>query len=174
MADQLSLERNKTVVLIMDYQNRQVGQFPETFQKELLARANAVLARARREGVPVIYIEAVRGERTPEREIHAAVAPRPGELVLTKTRAGPFSTTNLEKELKSKAIDTLALMGISSSGCVLSTVRWAFDTDYKLIVLSDCCVDPDEEVQRVLMQKIFPRQATVVTAAEFLLALGRR
>jgi nicotinamidase-related amidase len=55
---------------------------------------------------------------------------------------------------------------------VLSTVRWAADADYELIVLEDCCADADEEVHRVLMQKVFPRQAMVVQAQEFLQALA--
>lgn len=172
MAEQLSLERDKTAVLIMDYQNRQLSGFPEAFQNELLARANTVLARARHEGIPVIHVEVQRGERTPETEIHPAVTPPSGEVVLTKRRAGPFSTTDLDAVLKSKAINTLVLMGIATSGCVLTTVRWAADIDYRLIVLSDCCADRDEEVQRVLMEKLFPRQATVVTSQKFLQALG--
>ena len=172
MADQLSIERDKTAVLIMDYQNRQLSRFPEAFQNELLARANRVLAGARRQGIPVIHVEVQRGERTPETAINSAVTPPPGEVVLTKSRAGPFSTTDLDAVLKSKAIETLVLMGIATSGCVLSTVRWGADIDYKLIVLSDCCADQDEEVQRVLLEKLFPRQATVVTSQDFLQALG--
>jgi len=172
MAEQLSLNRNKTAVLIMDYQNRQLSFFPEDFQKELTARANKVLAKARHDGIFVIYVEVRRGERTPETEIHTSVTPQPGEPVLTKQRFGPFSTTNLDEILKKQGIDTLVLMGISTSGCVLSTVRWAADIDYRLIVLSDCCADRDDEVQRVLMEKVFPRQASVVTSQELLQALG--
>ena len=171
MAEQLSFNRNKMAVLIMDYQNRQLGFFPEEFQTKLLARANEVLARARHLGIPVIYVEVRRGERTPETEIHAAVTPQPGELVLTKRRFGPFSTTNLDEVLKEQGIETLVLMGISTSGVVLSTVRWAADIDYQSIVLSDCCADRDDEVQRVLMEKVLPRQASVVTRREFLQAL---
>jgi nicotinamidase-related amidase len=52
-------------------------------------------------------------------------------------------------------------------------VRWAADTDYKLIVLSDCCADRDDEVQRVLMEKIFPSQATVTTSREFVEAAAK-
>ena len=63
-------------------------------------------------------------------------------------------------------------MGIATSGCVLSTVRWAADIDYGLIVLSDCCADRDDDVHRVLMEKVFPRQANVVGSQEFLRALG--
>ena len=91
--------------------------------------------------------------------------------MLTKRRFGPFSTTNVDELLRKQGIDTLVLMGISTSGCVLSTVRWAADIDYRLIVLSDCCADRDDEVQRVLMEKVLPRQASVVTSREFLQSL---
>jgi len=64
-------------------------------------------------------------------------------------------------------------MGISTSGCVLSAVRWAADINYKLIVLADCCADPDGEVHRVLMEKLFPRQASVINSEEFLRAIVR-
>jgi len=172
MAEQLSIDRGKTAVLIMDYQNQQLSYFSEEFQKEILGKANEVLAKARFQSIPVIYIEVVRGERTPEREIHRAITPKSGETVLTKSHVGPFSTTDLDEVLKKQGIETLVLMGISTSGCVLSTVRCAADMDYKLIVLSDCCADRDDEVQRVLMEKLFPRQATVATSQQFLRALG--
>ena len=172
MAEQLTLSRSSTAVLIMDYQNRQLSSFSEKFQKEILARANTVLAKARQERIPVIYVEVQRGERMPETEIHSSITPQLGEPVLTKQRVGPFSTTNLNEVLNRQGIKTLVLMGISTGGCVLSTVRWAADIDYQLIVLSDCCADRDDEVQQVLMGKVFPRQASVVTSQEFLQALG--
>jgi nicotinamidase-related amidase len=57
------------------------------------------------------------------------------------------------------------LAGIATSGVVLSTVREAADKDYKITVLADCCADRDEEVHRVLLTKVFPRQAEVMDAA---------
>ena len=63
-------------------------------------------------------------------------------MVLTKQRVGPFTTTNLNEVLKKLGVDTLVLMGIATSGCVLTTVRCAADMDYKLIVVSDCCEIP--------------------------------
>ena len=172
MAEQLSINRGKIAVLIMDYQNRQLSSFSEEFRQEILRKANEILAKARYQSIPIIYVEVVRGERTSETEIHRAITPKSGEIVLTKSRVGPFSTTNLDELLKKQGIETLVLMGISTSGCVLSTVRCAADMDYKLVVLSDCCADRDDEVQRVLMEKLFPRQATVVTSQQFLRALG--
>src|SRR5438270_7421895 len=67
-----------------------------------------------------------------------------------------------EVVLRAQDISHLVLCGIATSGVVLSTLREAADKDYQLTVLADCCVDSDEEVQRVLLSKVFPRQAEVL------------
>jgi hypothetical protein len=46
--------------------------------------------------------------------------------------------------------------------------------DYSIVVISDACAEQDAEVNRVLMDKVFPRQATVVTTREFLNAIGAK
>jgi hypothetical protein len=38
-------------------------------------------------------------------------------------------------------------------------------------VLSDGCLDANPEVHRVLLEKVFPRQATVLTVADWIAAL---
>ena len=64
-------------------------------------------------------------------------------------------------------------MGHATSGVILSTVRLAADLDYHVIVVEDGCADRDPDVHTLLMEKVFPRQATVVSAAEMVAALGR-
>ncbi len=66
--------------------------------------------------------------------------------------------------LRAKNIDTLILMGHSTSGVILSTVRLAADLDYNLVVVEDGCADRDPEVHQLLMEKVFPRQGTVVSS----------
>ena len=56
----------------------------------------------------------------------------------------------------------MVLAGIATSGVVLSTLRQAADLDYELTVLRDGCPDADPEVHRVLLDKVFPRQATII------------
>jgi len=194
MADLRTIDRDHTAVLIMDYQQDIVASVAAR-QPQLLERAAAVLSGARLAGVPVIYVvvrfrlgypevsarnplfqglkEAGRlGEGTPGAEIHTQVAPQPTEVIVTKRRVGAFSTTDLESVLRARQVTCLVLLGIATSGVVLSTVRWAADADYTLVVLEDCCADGDEEVQRVLMHKVFPRQAAVVQSQAFLQALA--
>ena len=95
--------------------------------------------------------------------IPAAVAPAPGEIVVTKRRVSAFAGSDLDVVLRAGDVDTLVLTGIATSGVVLSTLRQAADLDYKLIVLADGCLDADAEVHRVLTEKVFPRQADVLS-----------
>ena len=73
--------------------------------------------------------------------------------------------------LRAKEIDTLVLFGIATSGVVLSTVLDASDADYRVIVLRDCCADQDADLHACLLDKLFPRRGTVVTAEDFLVTI---
>jgi nicotinamidase-related amidase len=75
--------------------------------------------------------------------------------------------------LRAGDVDTLVLTGIATSGVVLSTLRQAADLDYRLVVLSDACLDADAEVHRVLTEKVFPRQADVLTVDQWAEAAAR-
>jgi nicotinamidase-related amidase len=189
----LMLKDEKNALLIMDYQNDILANMGER-KAPLLDRATGVLQAAREAHLPIIHVvvrfraghpeasprnrgfSAIRQtgrllEGTPGAEIHERVAPLSGESVVTKRRVGAFSTTDLEVILRSQGITKLVLMGVATSGVVLSTVRWAADMDYELVVVEDCCADGDEEVHRVLTQKVFPRQASVISSQEALAAL---
>jgi len=102
------------------------------------------------------------GEDAEATQIVAALAPRPGEPVVVKRRYGAFAS-DLDVVLRGLDATDLVLAGVSTSGVVLSTVRHAADQDFGLTVLSDACADQDPEVHRVLLEKVFPRQADVVT-----------
>ena len=165
---EITLDLKKTAVISMGFQIRQLSFFPEEFQKQIMANTNKVLEKVRQNGIYVIHIEAVFKERKPENAIHPAMAPAAGETLLTKYRVGPFTTTNLDELLKQHQIDTLVLMGMKTSGVVLNTVRCASDMDYKVIVLGDCCGDQDEEVHRILMDRVISFTATVIKSNEFI------
>lgn len=194
MADTLQIDREHTALLVMDYQRDMVASARER-DPGLIERASQVIEAARAARIPVVYVvvrfrpgypeasprnktfSAIRAtgrllEGTPGAEIAPEVAPRADEPVVVKRRVGAFSTTDLETILRAQGRSSLVLMGISTSGVVLSTVRWAADADYSLVVVEDCCSDADEEVHRVLTQKVFPRQATIAHARDVLAALG--
>ena len=64
------------------------------------------------------------------------------------------------------------LAGIATGGVVLSTVCDATDRDFGIVVLKDLCLDPDEQVHEVLVEKFFRKRGEVVGAEEWLKTLG--
>ncbi len=94
--------------------------------------------------------------------------------MVTKRRVSAFSGSDLEVVLRAGGINALVLAGIATSGVVLSTLREAADLDMSLAVLADACADADEEVHRVLLGKVFPRQAQVLTVGQWVAALRAR
>ena len=87
---------------------------------------------------------------------------------------GRFRQPILTRKLRARGIDTLVLSGIHTSGCVLTAVREAHDLDYRVIVLADACADPDAQMHDVLIAKVLPKQAEVMTVDDYVAALGHR
>ncbi len=167
------IDADRTAVLIMDFQQRIIANVA-TEPAAVVANAARALAGARAAGIPVIYVVHRGGpfaEYAPDVELHEGVTPAEGEMVITKVRPGPFSTTALDVTLREMGRNNLVIMGVATSGCVLSSVRWAVDINYSFTVLSDACSDGDHEVHRVLTEKVYPRQGTVMTTDEFLAAI---
>lgn len=185
-----TLDPTRTALLLMDFQNGIVERFGADDPRILDVAARAV-DTARAAGVTIGYVRvalsaadaaavpatnkifsgvatsgAMRAD-DPATAVADAIAPRAGDIVVRKTRVGALSTTDLDQQLRDRGIDTLVLGGIATSGVVLSTLRDAADRDYRLLVLADLCADADPEVHRVLVEKVFPRQADVVTSEQF-------
>jgi nicotinamidase-related amidase len=103
--------------------------------------------------------------------IHPALGPEPDDIVITKHRVSAFTGTDLEMLLRANEIETLVMFGIATSGVVLSTLLHAFDSDYRTIVITDCCADRDMELHSILINQLLPKRGDVMTADEFVKAL---
>lgn len=185
-----------SALLVMDVQRSITDRFDT--RGDLLPRLREAVAAARAAGLPVIHVvvgfrpghpevsprnktfRAVAGSGRfvagdPGAEIHPDVAPHPEDVIVTKRRVSAFAGSDLELVLRAGGIGHLVLTGIATSGVVLSTVRQAADLDFRLTVLADACLDADPEVHRVLTEKVFPRQADVLSVADWtnVLAGGR-
>ena len=182
-----ALDPERTALLVMDFQQGVLQRIPDL--EPLLGRVQRAIADVRDHGGTIGYVRVAFTEQDwaavpaanpifaraaqtramhdedPATAIHASLAPQPGDIVVRKTRVGAMSTTDLDRQLRDRGIDTLVLAGISTSGVVLSTVVEAADRDYRLYVLSDGTEDPDEQTRDVLLGKYFPRRAQVIDTA---------
>jgi nicotinamidase-related amidase len=195
MAEPVSFDFTRTAVLSMDLQTAIVSIYTQG-EADFVTRAAGVLKAARdhrlsvfhvqvgfRPGLPEIssrnpLFSAIKNSlqhqqifQGPGGAIHPAVAPQGEDMVITKHRISAFAGTDLDMILRAKEIETLILFGIATSGVVLSTLLHAVDADYRLLVVKDCCTDRDPEIHHCLMEKVFPRLATVLNTAELIGAL---
>jgi nicotinamidase-related amidase len=183
----MKLDPKKTVVLSLDVQEGILGFVPGA--EGALPRAAAVVEAARKggfflahvgvgfePGYPEISPQHPRFSMIKERgsllkgsdtaKIHSSIY-KPGDLVIYKHRVSAFAGNALQMVLQARGIQNLVLFGFATSGVVLSTLRQASDLDYLCTVVKDACFDRDEEVHRVLTEKVFTAQATVITAKAF-------
>ena len=177
-------------LLLCDFQNGIAGRPGMEGAVDAAVRA---LDSARSRGIPVIFVRvafrpsypevaasnlsfgarvASAGDQmhvdSPYTQIVEALAPRADEPVVVKKRISAFAGSDLDVLLRGLGADELVIGGIATSGVVLSTVRQAADLDFRLTVLADACADADPEVHRVLTEKVFPRQAAVMTVDEWI------
>jgi nicotinamidase-related amidase len=102
-------------------------------------------------------------------QIHSQLAPRSSDFLHIKTRFGAFMKTpsnTLLNDFSSHGITTVIIGGVITSGAVLSAVRQLGDLDFRLFVLEDWCGDHNAELHKVLYEKVFPSQASVINIVE--------
>lgn len=76
-------------------------------------------------------------EGSPESEVHAAIAPLPGEKQILKHRYSAFYNTDLETILRCMGIQDLVITGIMTNMCCESTARDAYYRDYWVLMPAD-------------------------------------
>ncbi|MFJ3303798.1 cysteine hydrolase family protein [Streptomyces sp. NPDC086549] len=182
-----TIDPERTALLAMDFQNGIVPIAPDS--DALVERVKGAIADVRAAGGTIGYVRVAFTEddwaAVPETnktfsavaaaklmhhedaatQVDARIAPENGDIVVRKIRFGSGSTTDLHQQLRERGIDTLILAGISTGGVVLSTLNEAADRDYRVYVLSDGVADPDPEIHRVLVEKVFPSRAHLLDTA---------
>ena len=195
MAD-VNLDPRKSALFIGDFYADMMGALPHATDRNVIQNTVLLQRAARDAGLLLCYSATVFRQGYPEissrnktfsqrkesgqpavidpaQLIHDAVKPIDGEVVVGKHRVNALYGTGLDVVLRANDIETLIILGYATSGVVLSTVRYAADLDYRLMVVEDCCADQQPDVHDFLIQRIFPRQADVVVSGEVVAALDR-
>lgn len=162
-------DKHHTALLIIDMINDM--QFPEApmlleFAVPMAKRIKALTARARRAGVPVIYVNDNFGRwrsdfkalvrhclHSPGKKLARLLAPKAKDYFVLKPKHSAFHSTTLDLLLKHLGAHRLILTGMASNICVLFTANDAYLRDFKLSVPSDCvCANTQQDNAHALAQ----------------------
>lgn len=164
-----------TALLLIDIQNDYFsgGKMELDGSIEACLQAGKILSLFREKGMPLVHIRHISKQPgaafflpgTKGSEIHAGVAPLPGEIVIEKNYPNSFRETPLLEHLRANHVSDLVIVGMMTHMCVEATTRAAFDYSFGCTVVHDACATRDLNFQERIVS------AGQVHAA-FLAALG--
>jgi maleamate amidohydrolase len=173
----------KRAVLVIDFQTGLThGDLASPRTLAALSKTALLLEQARVAGLPIYYTyiayerdAADAGlwiEKVPNLsqfqagtelvEIDPRIAPGPDDRVLRKRMASSFFGTPLEDELHAAGIDTLIVMGTSTSGCVRASVVDGVSRGFRMFVVEDAVEDRSEISGQVALFDIESKYGNVI------------
>lgn len=127
-----------TALLVIDLQ---AGVLEGCFDVEgVVARAGTLVARARREGVPVVWVQHEETEMphgSAGWRLMPGLVPTPGEATIRKTYCDAFVDTPLRGVLDGLGAKRLVLAGAQSDYCIRATAQRAVTEGYSIALVSD-------------------------------------
>ena len=106
-------------------------------------------------------------------EFPASPAPRAGEVVVTKQYASAFFGTSLAATLNAQGVDTVVVLGFSTSGCVRATALDALQHGFRPIVVREACGDRDAATHDQNLFDLDAKYADVLSESDVVAHLDR-
>lgn len=157
-------------LVVIDLQKGIVG-LPTAHPSSEIVERSSRLARAFRErGLPVVLVNVAgrapgRTDAGPPKFVFAddwtvlmpELEQQPGDHLVTKQRVGAFLGTDMDAYLRQRGVTQIILTGISTSSGVEATARSAYDLGYNVVFVADAMTDPDPDMHRHSVEKVFPK-----------------
>lgn len=136
--------RPNSALLVIDVQNVVVADAVR--RDEVVATIDGLVARARTEGVPVVWVQHSDDEIVYGSEgwrIVPELQPAADETKVEKSHGDSFEGTGLEGVLSGLGVGRLVVVGASSDQCVRSTIHGAFTRGYDVTLVTDAHTTSD-------------------------------
>lgn len=190
----LSLNAPTTALVLIDLQRGIVARPAAPHRAAaVVERASKLAAAFRRAGSLVVLVRVLFAPDNADRLMQSADTTPPvtalppdfGELVpeldhqqsdivITKHQWGAFYGTELDLQLRRRAVHTLVLGGIATNFGVESTARDAWERGYELVFAEDATSALTAEAHQFAFTTIFPRIGMVRKTEDVLAAIGPR
>ena len=146
---------SSTALILVDFENEWLDRSSPYFVGDIervLHRVNKLIDYSRSKGHSIIFIRHIEkgskkefAQKTKATRIIRMLHRQKGDAVVKKYKISAFYKTSLERKLK--GIKHLVVCGILTNLCVRSLIHDAYDRDYRITAVKDCCVAFDRETQ---------------------------
>ncbi|MFB9279276.1 isochorismatase family protein [Cohnella cellulosilytica] len=149
-----------------------------------------LFAKARELGIPIIHTTRDTHTKSPTKirstkrklknitddayEIFEAFAPQSEDMIIYKSRASAFFGTPLTAYLNMMDIDSLIVVGESTSGCVRASVVEGYSNGFHITMVEECCFDRSPLSHKVNLFDLHHKYADVMHIDEALEHLNAR
>jgi len=107
-------------------------------------------------------------ENTRATQIVEPLAPTPADLLVSKRKPSAFFGTPLMSHLNFLDVDTVVIVGCTTSGCVRSTAVDAYAYNFKTVVVEDCVFDRFEASHAMALFDLNAKYANVTPSDRLL------
>lgn len=161
-----------TALLVVDVQNALChGRWSVHEPAAMIERINALIARARAAGAPVVFIQheedfdAMRAG-SEGWQLDARLDAQPGDPRVRKTACDAFLRTGLQALLEQCGVRDLVVCGLQTEYCVDTTVRRALGLGWPVVLAGDAHSTMDNDVLKA-PQIIAHHNATLAQLGNF-------
>ncbi len=174
----------KKAIIVVDMINDFVtGKLGSIGAQKIVPNIAALIKKARKQGVPIIYLRDFHTSDDKEMNIwgqHAMkgsagseiipeLKPEKTDIVIEKRWYSGFVDTELPLVLKKMGADTLIFTGVSTDICVQNNVAHAFFSGYETIVPRDCTASIDEDLHEHALKYMKNIYGTEITNSDTVL-----
>jgi nicotinamidase-related amidase len=156
---------------------------------EAIEPTQRLLAAARAAGLPIFYStvdtrldsqpRTVQATKRPNQPVDPALfairpefKPQPGDIVITKMRASAFYGTPLTAHLTRLGVQTVIMLGETTSGCLRASAVDAFSGGYNVVIAEECCYDRFLISHKINLFDLHHKYAEVMHVAALIEALA--
>ncbi len=145
----------KPALLELDVQNHFVNYMDQEFLDSRYAYINYAIKLFRDANVPVIRIYHTTPGQGPEEGTEAfefvdKIKIKEEDPKFVKNHGNAFKETGLDKMLKEKEVNTVFVVGLSGTGCVLATYFGGKNLNYDTHLIKGCTISPKAKYTEVV------------------------
>lgn len=152
----------QNALILVDFENEWVNKKSPYFVGDIskvITKTNKLIDFCRKNNSKIIFIRHVErnsdiafAEGSKNVEIIKELQKNESDIVITKHKISSFYKTSLNQQLK--RITRIVICGILTNLCVRSLAQDAYDRDFEITIIKDCCVALNQQIHKFTLQDL--------------------